>query len=150
MTLTDTQSKLLHTAAQHPEHLLTEFPANLKGGARVKVLTALTNAGWIAPQADIAKGSTLFRITAAGLQALGLPAPQPTTPTPATREGTKQATLIALLRRPEGATLGQMVSATGWQSHTVRGALSGALRKKLGLTIFSAKATGTERTYRIA
>ena len=60
------------------------------------------------------------------------------------------ATLIGLLRRAEGATLGQMVEATGWQSHTVRGTLAGALKKKLGLTIVSAKTDGPERTYRIA
>ena len=164
MQLTDTQSKLLHAAAQHPEHLLTDFPANLKGGARLKVLTALQNAGCIHPMGKTDDGAIRFAITAAGFEALGLQAPQPvptppTAPTapvaqaattPATREGTKQATLIGLLRRAEGATLGQMVEATGWQSHTVRGTLAGALKKKLGLTIVSAKTAGAERTYRIA
>jgi hypothetical protein len=164
MQLTDTQSKLLHAAALHPEHLLTDFPANLKGGARLKVLTALQNSGCIHPMGQTDDGAIRFAITAAGFEALGLQAPQPvsapptapTTPvaspaaTPVTREGTKQAALIGLLRRPEGATLGQMVEATGWQSHTVRGTLAGALKKKLGLTIVSAKIIGAERTYRIA
>jgi hypothetical protein len=54
-------------------------------------------------------------------------------PTP--RAGTKQALLIELLKRPEGATVEQIAAATEWQHHTIRGAISGALKKKLGLTI---------------
>jgi hypothetical protein len=60
--------------------------------------------------------------------------PEPAkTPTP--RAGTKQALMIDLLKRPEGATVEQIAEATGWQHHTIRGAISGALKKKLGLTI---------------
>jgi hypothetical protein len=51
------------------------------------------------------------------------------------RAGTKQALMIALLKRPEGATVEQIAAATGWQHHTIRGAISGALKKKLGLTV---------------
>ena len=65
------------------------------------------------------------------------------------RADSKQAKLIALLRRPEGATLAQLVRALGWQAHTVRGAMSGALKKKLGLTIVSEKGDDA-RVYRIA
>jgi hypothetical protein len=54
---------------------------------------------------------------------------------PAPRAGTKQAQMIAMLKRPEGATVEQIAAATGWQHHTIRGAISGALKKKLGLTI---------------
>jgi Protein of unknown function (DUF3489) len=54
-------------------------------------------------------------------------------PTP--RTGTKQAKLIELLKRPEGATVEQIAGATGWQKHTIRGAISGALKKKLGLKV---------------
>jgi hypothetical protein len=54
-------------------------------------------------------------------------------PTP--RSGTKQARMIEMLRRPEGATVEQIAAATGWQKHTIRGAISGALKKKLGLTV---------------
>jgi len=64
------------------------------------------------------------------------------------REGTKQAKLIAMLLRPEGATIAQVVEATGWQPHTVRGALAGALKKRLGLAITSEKVDG-ERVYRL-
>ncbi len=65
------------------------------------------------------------------------------------REGTKQAALIAMLRRPEGATIAQIVEATGWQPHTVRGAFAGALKKKLGLTVTSQKVEDGARVYRI-
>ena len=54
-------------------------------------------------------------------------------PTP--RAGTKQAQMIELLKRPEGATVEQIATATGWQKHTIRGAISGALKKKLGLNV---------------
>jgi Protein of unknown function (DUF3489) len=69
---------------------------------------------------------------------------------PRSREGTKEAQLIALLRRPEGATVAQVIEATGWQPHTVRGAISGALKKKRGLAVTSAKNQAGERVYRIA
>ena len=52
-----------------------------------------------------------------------------------TREGTKQALLVGMLGRAEGATIAEIVAATGWQPHTVRGAFAGALKKRLGLTI---------------
>ena len=81
MKLTDTQSKLLHAAAHHPEQLLTDFPANVKGGARLKVLTALQNSGCIHPQGKTDDGSIRFAITAAGYEALGLQMPQ-AAPTP--------------------------------------------------------------------
>ena len=69
---------------------------------------------------------------------------------PKLRNGTKQALMIAMLRRPEGATVEQIAEATGWARHTVRGAMAGALKKKLGLTITSERTEGTARTYHIA
>ena len=66
-----------------------------------------------------------------------------------TREGTKQARLIAMLKRAEGATIAQAVEATGWRPHTVRGALAGALKKRLGLAVTSEKIEGRGRVYRI-
>jgi uncharacterized protein DUF3489 len=62
----------------------------------------------------------------------------------------KQAAVIEMLRRPEGATIDALVAATGWQPHTVRGAISGALKKKLGLDVVSEKSDGGARVYRIA
>ena len=55
-----------------------------------------------------------------------------------------------MLRRKQGATIAQIVEATGWQPHTVRGAFAGALKKKLGLTVTSEKVEGEERVYRLA
>ena len=66
-----------------------------------------------------------------------------------TRDGTKQAMMIELLKRPGGATLAEIVDATGWQAHTVRGAMAGALKKKLGLTVTSEKDEVRGRVYRL-
>ncbi|MDG4602558.1 MAG: DUF3489 domain-containing protein [Defluviicoccus sp.] len=65
-------------------------------------------------------------------------APEPASDEPQPRrqrEGTKQARMIAMLKRPEGATVEQLAEALKWARHTVRGAMAGALKKKLGLTI---------------
>ena len=70
--------------------------------------------------------------------------------TPKVRAGTKQAQLIGMLRTPEGASIDEIVAATGWQAHTVRGAIAGALKKKLGLDVTSDKVEGRGRVYRIA
>jgi hypothetical protein len=78
---------------------------------------------------------------------------------PIPRAGTKQAKMIEMLKRPEGATVEQIAAATGWQHHTIRGAISGALKKKLGLTVEATRtrevgpnktgAKGSSTTYRI-
>jgi Protein of unknown function (DUF3489) len=78
---------------------------------------------------------------------------------PMPRAGTKQALMIEMLTRPEGATVDQIAEATGWQRHTIRGAISGALKKKLGLTVEATRtrevgpnktgAKGSSTVYRI-
>lgn len=68
---------------------------------------------------------------------------------PSVRPGTKQALLIDLLRRRDGATIDEIVAATGWQAHSVRGAISGTLKKKLGLPVASEKREDRGRVYRI-
>ncbi|PKP79165.1 MAG: hypothetical protein CVT81_00305 [Alphaproteobacteria bacterium HGW-Alphaproteobacteria-3] len=73
------------------------------------------------------------------------PKAAPKTHTP--REGTKQATLIAMLRAPDGATIEEIVAALDWRPHTVRGALAGALKKKLGLEVTSEKVENRGRVY---
>ena len=78
------------------------------------------------------------------------PAEQPITKAIRTREHSKQATIISMLQRAEGATIAQICEATGWQAHTVRGTFAGAFKKKLGMTITSDKAQGGTRTYRAA
>ena len=114
-------------------------------------------------------GTTLVA-TEAGLEAIGIepvaantvtnprkarpdPAPTPQSsdaPKPvAVRAGTKQAQIIALLQRPEGASIGEIVEVTGWQAHSARGMISGALKKKLGLTVTSVKEQERGSVYRI-
>ncbi len=65
------------------------------------------------------------------------------------RAGTKQAVLIDLLKRKTGATIDDLVKATGWQPHSVRGAISGTLKKKLGLKVTSEPNEKRGRVYQI-
>lgn len=67
----------------------------------------------------------------------------------AIRAGTKQAQIIAMLQRPDGASIAEIVAATSWQAHTARGAISGALKKKLGLPITAEKVEGRGTVYRL-
>ena len=69
--------------------------------------------------------------------------------TPRTRDGSKQAQLIAMLRRAKGATVDEIAEALSWQPHTVRGAIAGALKKKLGLEVTSEKDEKRGRVYRV-
>ena len=75
-----------------------------------------------------------------------LPDPEPR---PDAKRPSKQDVVIAMLRQPEGATVDEVASVTGWQRHTVRGVFSGTLKKKLGLTLASVKEE-RGRVYRIA
>ena len=65
------------------------------------------------------------------------------------RQGTKQALLIEMLQRPDGASLSEIVEATSWQPHTARGAISGGLKKKLGLLITSQQQEGRGTVYKL-
>lgn len=69
--------------------------------------------------------------------------------TPVPRPGSKKAVILAMLRSPEGATLGQIMEATGWQPHTVRGFISGAMGKQLEQKVESTRTAKGERRYRI-
>ena len=68
---------------------------------------------------------------------------------PKLRAGTKQATLISMLRAPDGATIEEIMTATGWLAHSARGAMSGALGKKLGLVVTSEKDALRGRVYKL-
>jgi hypothetical protein len=74
---------------------------------------------------------------------------KPTADAKLAREVTKIAAMVALLKRPGGASIADLMTETGWQSHSVRGALSGALKKRMRLKI-SSERIASERFYRIA
>lgn len=150
MTISTTQTAILAAAADHPQGQIHWFPDNVKGGARAKVLSCLSKAGLIFQSAPDAA----FSLTAQGYAAIGKEAPAcppetPAAPEPRIRSNTKQAEMIRLLSRPQGATLEDMTIATGWLKHTVRGAMS-QLSKKLSLTIASQKPDGGIRVYHIS
>ena len=66
------------------------------------------------------------------------------------RTDSKQSQLIAMLKQPDGATIIEIAKALDWQPHTVRGAIAGALKKKLGLNVESEKVDDRGRVYRLA
>jgi len=155
--LTETQQIILLHAHQHAEGKIVWFPEHIKGGARQKVLDGLFN------RALITKVGDDWFIAAEGYDALGVPRKAPISTEelnqvieaaeaqqPRTRDNSKQAQVIAMLRRPEGATIAQICEATGWKQHTVRGTFAGAFKKKLGLEITSTKESGGQRLYRIS
>ncbi len=155
---TATQMFVLRAAVRRPLGEIEPLPDHLRGGACVKVMTALLRRGLIESADD---GHVL---TDAGFTAIGQQRPVPLEnfqPVDTiddiqlledvpVRPGTKLAALVVALCRPEGATGLQLMLATGWQPHTVRGAISGMLRKKLGLNVVSSRAPEGERVYRIA
>jgi hypothetical protein len=173
--LTDTQTIVLSAAAQRPDNIALPLPKGLAGAAAKMSVTKMIERGWLQEvDANLRRGEPLWRetgdghgttlvVTDAGLLAIGIEpvvaktevavrkrdaeAPAPNAPTP--RSGTKQAMLISLLQDPDGATMDEILAATGWLAHTARGAMSGALGKKLGLLVTSAKEQGRGRVYRI-
>jgi hypothetical protein len=173
---TETQTIILSAGAQRPDNIALPLPKGLHGAAAKMTIAKMIEHGWLQEvDANLRRGEPLWRetgdghgttlvVTDAGLLAIGIEpvvvktlvairkhaaeAPAPKVPTP--RAGTKQAMLIALLQRPEGANIAEVVAATGWQAHTARGAISGALKKKLGLAISSEKEVGRGSVYRIA
>jgi hypothetical protein len=66
-----------------------------------------------------------------------------------TRQGTKQETLIAMLKRAEGASIDEIMETTDWLAHSIRGFIAGTVKKKLGLAVTSAKVDGRGRVYRV-
>lgn len=174
--LTETQSIILSAGAQRPDNIALPLPKGLAGAAAKMVVTKMIERGWLQEiDVNLSRGEPLWRetgdghgttlvVTDAGLLAIGIEpvvvqtmaairkhaakVPAATPPTP--RVGTKQAMLIEMLQTAEGATMEAIVAATGWQAHTVRGAMSGALGKKLGLVVISVKEDGRGRVYRIS
>jgi hypothetical protein len=65
------------------------------------------------------------------------------------REGSKTETILEMLKRPDGATAKELLKATGWQAHSLRGFLSGTVGKNMGLAVTSTKGEDGERTYSV-
>ncbi len=165
--LTETQTAVLKAAAGRPNGNIEPLPSTLRGGARAKVIEGLLARGLITES----EGSHL--LTDAGYAAVGkrrpvvkgvqkMDAPDALTKREAThalqklevtaptiRPGTKLAVIIDAMRHPGGATIAQMMASTGWQAHTVRGAISGMVRKRLGYEVVTEKGTDGRRAYRI-
>lgn len=155
--LTPAQHAILDHAHRQTEGKIEWFPDNIKGGARQKVIDGLFKRALITYD-----GKDWF-LAAEGYDALGVPRKAPLNiqdldtvieaaqqSKPRTRDNSKQAQVIAMLKRPEGATIAQICEATGWMPHTVRGTFAGAFKKKLGLQITSAKEAGADRIYHAA
>jgi hypothetical protein len=156
--LSPAQSLLLHAAARRADGRVIP-PAKLRGGARVKAMTALMRREWI----EASDGG--FVLTDAGYVVVGRKRPSPPeaegihemgTPDDLqflegipVRPGTKIAASVVALRHPQGATSLQLMLATDWQPHSVRGAISGLLRNRLGLNVVLTRNAAGERVYRI-
>ena len=152
--LTETQSIILSAGAQRADNIALPLPKGLHGAAAKMAVTKMIAHGWLQEvDANLRRGEPLWRETGDGHGTEPEPDPQPTaaeTPKPVTiRAGTKQAQIIALLQRPEGAAITEIVAETGWMAHSVRGMISGALKKKLGLPIASEKVDGRGTVYRL-
>lgn len=161
-SLTANQQLILSHAHENTEGKIVWFPESIKGGARQKVIDGLANRGLIT-----SKRNNWF-ISAAGYEALGVPrkdsvneqrldsvikiASAPSSEplkVLRTRDNSKQAQVIAMLKRLGGATIPQICETTGWQPHTVRGLLAGSIKKKLGLNLYSTADETGQRVYRV-
>ncbi|WP_411957173.1 DUF3489 domain-containing protein [Paracoccus homiensis] len=177
--LTDTQTLILTRASARPGNLALPLPDGLHGAAARMAIGRMVKLGFVEEvEANLRRSEPLWRetgdghgttliATEAGLAAVGIdpvvsravasarkakakPAPDAEgVPSIPGRAGTKQAAIIALLQWPEGASVAEIVAATGWLAHSVRGMISGALKKKLGLPILSEKVEGRGTVHRI-
>ncbi len=173
--LTETQTIILNAGAKRPDNIAMPLPKGLAGAAAKMAVNRMIERGWLQEvDASSSRGEPLWRetgdghgatlvVTDAGLLAIGIKPVvlkttavirddtkvEPRAKKLTRRAGTKQAMLIAMLQAPAGATMEEIVAATQWQPHTARGAMSGALSKKLGLIVISAKEGDGARVYRI-
>ena len=164
--LSDAQAVILSTACARENGAVFPVTASLKGGAVGNVCKSLLKQGLIEEIAatdldtvwrhDEERGPITLRATPLAYSTLGITDEQDDTPSAETptapiqrRKGTKQETLIEMLRAEGGATIDEIVAATGWLPHTARGAISGALKKKLGLNVTSEKVEGRGRVYNL-
>ena len=141
--LTETQTIILTAGAQRPDNIALPLPKGLAGAAAKMAVAKMIERGWLQEvDANLRRGEPLWRetgdghgttlvVTDAGLLAIGIvpvvaktvgaihenPAEMPVPKVPTPRAGTKQAKLITLLQAPDGATMEEIVAATGWLAH---------------------------------
>jgi hypothetical protein len=143
---------------------LEEVEANLRRGEPIWRETGdghgttliATEAGLAAIGIESVVATTMTNLRKAKLEVVSAPQDppetlaDPATPKPISiRTGTKQATIIALLQRPEGASINEIVEATGWAQHSARGMISGGLKKKLGFDVATTSDEQRGRIYHI-
>ena len=164
--LSDAQAVILSAACAREDGAVFPVTTNLKGGAVGNVCKSLLKHKFIEeiPATDLntvyrhdeEHGPVTLRATPLAYSNLGITdepvagaATEPALKAARQRNGTKQEAMIAILRAEGGATIDEIVAALEWQPHTCRGAMSGALKKKLGLNITSGNIEGRGRVYRI-
>ena len=164
-SINDTELLILGSAATRDERSVLPFPKSLKtkGDDLIRTIEQLIERCLIAEIAtrkktlswrhDNDRGLVGLQLTDKGLAALE-PAEQPGE-APAehkavARTGTKSETLVSLLRRKQGVSIAEMMSATGWQAHSIRGFLAGALKKRLGQPLTTTVSKSGERRYHVA
>ena len=165
--LSETQTIVLSGACAREDGFIFPVTANIKGGAVGNVLKSLLKRGLIEEisaddpdtvwRHDEEVGAVTLRATPLAYSVLGQSDETLSSEaehhsplaTMIQRRPSKQAMLIEMLEAPDGATIAQIVEATGWLPHTVRGAISSALKKKLGLNVLSEKVEGRGRVYKL-
>lgn len=170
ISLTDTQRVILSAAAERDDRRIWPFPQSLTANAAALSMSikSLLTRELIAvdpeyrghPDKDV--GFEHYIVTDIGLAAIGIEpetsaadddpergAAHRETPAAQPKRNSKLSLLVEHLRRPDGATLAELVDATGWQSHSVRGAISGTIKRKMGLTVETQTVPERGRIYRL-
>jgi hypothetical protein len=117
--------------------------ATIKGKPMMKALVASRRANVAPAKAKSGRKPKLANKAHKGRTKLRIAKPK------VVRDGSKTANVLELLKRPGGATSQELTKATAWLPHSVRGFLSGTVRKKMGLTVISTKGQDGERTYSV-
>jgi len=139
--LTSTQFEVLTLAANRPDGNIQPLPDRLPGGAKIKVL-----AGLLTRQLIAEKNESHF-LTDAGYKAVGkIPAPVQASQS---RANSKQATIIVMLKRPEGVTIPRPLGGPLRAELTGRGTCAGTIKKKLSRNLLSDQPADGDRVYRI-